>query len=135
MTSDHRVAGSSPATCKTSMVKDHRAIWRYKNKTIKSAVIRLLSGFPVLLASLTAHVRINPRNLLVMRIRNAFPNMKPVDNLKLTKRHALELAKYAGLVGLTPEEFLNRFLKDSLPTSGTIVMTTGTPKLTLAALP
>jgi len=30
----------------------------------KIAVIRLLSGFPVLLASLTAYVRINPRNLL-----------------------------------------------------------------------
>ena len=68
VTSDHRVAGSSPATCKTSMVKDHRAIWRYKNKTIKSAVIRLLSGFPVLLASLTAHVRINPRNFQATRI-------------------------------------------------------------------
>jgi hypothetical protein len=26
----------------------------------------------------------------------------------------LALAKYAGLVGLTPEEFLNRFLKDFL---------------------
>jgi hypothetical protein len=53
------------------MVKDHRAIWRYKNKTIKSAVIRLLSGFPVLLASLKAHVRINPRNFIGIRIRQA----------------------------------------------------------------
>jgi len=35
-----------------------------KNQSQKSAVIRLLSGFPVLLAFLTAHVRTNPRNLL-----------------------------------------------------------------------
>jgi hypothetical protein len=35
-----------------------------KNQKLKIAVIRLLSGFPVLLTSLIAHVRINPRNLL-----------------------------------------------------------------------
>jgi len=62
MTSDHRLAGSSPAGCKSSLVKDWKAIRRYKNKTIKIDVIRLLSGFPVLLASLTAHVRITPKS-------------------------------------------------------------------------
>ena len=40
--------------------------------------------------------------------------MKSANNLKLAKRNANALAKYAGLVGLTPEEFLNRFLKDFL---------------------
>jgi hypothetical protein len=40
------------------------AIMHLKNQSQKSAVIRLLSGFPVLLAFLTAHVRTNPRNLL-----------------------------------------------------------------------
>ena len=54
------------------------------------------------------------RTSVTIRGRNAFPNMKPADNLKLTKRNALALAKYADLVGLTPEEFLNRFLKDFL---------------------
>jgi hypothetical protein len=49
-----------------------------------------------------------------MRERNAFPIMKSADKLKLTKRNATALAKYAGLVGLTPGEFLNRFLKDFL---------------------
>jgi hypothetical protein len=32
--------------------------------------------------------------------------------MKLTKRNAAALAKSATLVGLTPEKFLNRFLKD-----------------------
>ena len=54
------------------------------------------------------------RAFVTIRGRNAFPNMKSADNLKLTKRNAEALAKYAGLVGLTPEEFLNRFLKDFL---------------------
>jgi hypothetical protein len=40
--------------------------------------------------------------------------MKPADTSKLTKRNAAALAKYAGLVGLTPEKFLNWFLKDRL---------------------
>jgi hypothetical protein len=40
--------------------------------------------------------------------------MKSADNLKLTKGNAEALAKYAGLVGLTPEKVLNRFLKDFL---------------------
>jgi hypothetical protein len=67
------------------------------------AVIRLLSGFPVLLASLVAHVRTNPRNLLACgyrynRGRNAFPDMGSADNLKLTKRNAVALAKYADRV-------------------------------------
>src|SRR6516165_6295285 len=64
MTSDHRAAGSSPAGCKTSIRADRLAIMHLKNQSQKSAVIRLLSGFPVLLAFLTAHVRTNPRNLL-----------------------------------------------------------------------
>src|SRR6516165_4909935 len=64
MTSDHRVAGSSPAGCKASTRADRLAVKHLKNQSRKSAVIRLLSGFPVLLASLTAHVRTNPRNLL-----------------------------------------------------------------------
>ena len=38
--------------------------------------------------------------------------MPLTDNVKLTPRNAAALAKYAGLVGLTPERFLNRFLKD-----------------------
>jgi len=54
------------------------------------------------------------RAFVTIRGRTAFPNMKSADNLKLTKRNAEALAKYAGLVGLTPEEFLNRFLKDFL---------------------
>jgi hypothetical protein len=45
---DHRVAGPNPAGCKSSLVKDWKAIRRCKNKNIKSAVIRLLSSFPVL---------------------------------------------------------------------------------------
>ena len=70
------------------------------------------------------------RTSVTIRRRNAFPNIKPVDNLRLTKRNALELAKYAGLVGLTPKSSLTGSSKISLPTSGTIVMTTGTPKRT-----
>src|SRR5215471_11930377 len=57
VTSDHRVAGSSHAGCRSSLLKDFRAIMHFKNKNIKSAVIRLLSGFPVLHGSLVAHVR------------------------------------------------------------------------------
>jgi hypothetical protein len=60
MTSDHRVAGSSPAEYKSSLVKDWQAVGHCKNDGLKSVVIRLLSGFPVLLAFLTAHVRITP---------------------------------------------------------------------------
>ena len=60
VTSDHRVAGSSPAECKSSLVKDYQAVGHCKNDGLKSVVIRLLSGFPVLLAFLTAHVRITP---------------------------------------------------------------------------
>ncbi len=37
--------------------------------------------------------------------------MKPADTLKVTKRNAAAIAKYATLVGLTPEKFLNGFLK------------------------
>jgi hypothetical protein len=40
--------------------------------------------------------------------------MKPVSKLKLAKRNAVAIAKYADLVGLTPENFLNRFLQDFL---------------------
>ena len=85
MTSDRRVAGSSPAGCKSSLTNDWQAIRCCKNKNLKRAVIRLLSGFPVLLASLTAHVRITPSILafahLVKRLTIAefhfLPNMKP----------------------------------------------------------
>ena len=40
--------------------------------------------------------------------------MKPATELKLTKRDAAALAKYATLVGLRPKKFLNRFLEDFL---------------------
>jgi hypothetical protein len=39
---------------------------------------------------------------------------KPETKLKLTRRNAAALAKYAGSVGLEPEKFLNRFLEDFL---------------------
>jgi hypothetical protein len=57
MTSDHRVAGSSPAGCRSSPIAACRVIKLPKNRILKTAVIRLLSVFPVLLASLTGHVR------------------------------------------------------------------------------
>jgi hypothetical protein len=47
MTSDHRVAGSSPAGCKSSLRADLLAIMRARNQTTKSVVIRLLSVFAV----------------------------------------------------------------------------------------
>jgi hypothetical protein len=40
--------------------------------------------------------------------------MNPETKLKLTKRNAVAIDKYAGLVGLTPEKFLNWFLEDFL---------------------
>jgi hypothetical protein len=58
VTSDHRVAGSSPAGCTSSLKADRLAIWTPVKLTAENAVIRLLSVFLVLLASLTAHVRI-----------------------------------------------------------------------------
>ena len=45
MTSDHRVAGSSPAGCKASLIVDWRAILGHQKLTTKSVVIRLLSVF------------------------------------------------------------------------------------------
>jgi len=61
----------------------------------------LLSGFPVLLASLTAHVRITPSILafahLVKRLTIAefhfLPNMKPETTLKLTRRNTAAIDK------------------------------------------
>jgi hypothetical protein len=38
--------------------------------------------------------------------------MNPETKLKLTKRNAAALAKYATLAGVRSEKFLNRFLKD-----------------------
>jgi hypothetical protein len=114
MTSDHRVAGSSPAGCKTSLIKDLKAVWHFKNKHLKNAVIRLLSGYPVLLASLAVHVRTNPRNLLASEYGLSLESR---ETMKLTKR-APTLAKYAGLVGLRPEKFLNPFLEDFLQQFG-----------------
>jgi hypothetical protein len=40
--------------------------------------------------------------------------MKPATKLKLTKRNAAAIDKYATLVRLTPEKFLNGFLKPFL---------------------
>jgi hypothetical protein len=88
MTSYHRVAGSSPAGCKSSLEKGLQATRHCNNKNLKSAVIRL---FSVLLTPLVAHVRTNPRNLLVLRIwafitihgRNT-ANMKLETKLRLT---------------------------------------------------
>jgi len=57
MTSDHRVAGSSPAGCKShnhSGLADNSASLKTRSK---SAVIGLLSGFLILLASVAAYVR------------------------------------------------------------------------------
>jgi len=54
------------------------------------------------------------RTSVTIRGHNAFPNIKPADRLKLTKRNVTALAKYTDLVGLTPGEFLNRFLRDFL---------------------
>jgi len=41
-------------------------------------------------------------------------DMKPETKLKLTKRNAAAIDKYAALVGLTPHKFLNRFFEDFL---------------------
>jgi hypothetical protein len=38
--------------------------------------------------------------------------MKPANKPKLTKHNAATVTRYAALVGLTPEKFLNRFLED-----------------------
>jgi hypothetical protein len=38
--------------------------------------------------------------------------MNPETNLKLARRNAAVVEKYATLVGVTPEKFLNRFLGD-----------------------
>ena len=65
VTSDHRVAGSSPAGCRSSLVADLQAIKHPKNKEQKI----LLSGFSILLDSVSSCMRINPRNLLACRIR------------------------------------------------------------------
>jgi hypothetical protein len=35
--------------------------------------------------------------------------MNPADTVKLTKRNAAAVAKYATLAGVTPKKFLNRF--------------------------
>jgi hypothetical protein len=40
--------------------------------------------------------------------------MKPASTIKLTKRNAAALAKYADLAGVMPEKFLNQFLEDFL---------------------
>jgi hypothetical protein len=40
--------------------------------------------------------------------------MPPERTFKLAERNAAAIAKYAALVGLSPETFLNRFLKDKL---------------------
>ena len=100
MTSDHRVAGSSPAGCKSSLTNDWQAIRCCKNKNLKRAVIRLLSGFPVLLASLTAHVRITAHsgfahlvNSLTIAEFHFLPNMKPETTLKLTRRNTAAIDK------------------------------------------
>jgi hypothetical protein len=44
--------------------------------------------------------------------------VKPAENLKPTKRNVAAVAKYAGLAGVTPEKFLNRFLQDFLVERG-----------------
>jgi len=45
MTSDHRVAGSSPAGCTISARADSKAILDHQELTAKPVVIRLLSVF------------------------------------------------------------------------------------------
>jgi hypothetical protein len=49
MTSDHRVAGSSPAGCKSSSRADFQAISVLKKQRRKELVIGLLSGLKFLL--------------------------------------------------------------------------------------
>ena len=44
----------------------------------------------------------------------SFPASRQTVWLKLTKRNAVAIDKYATLAGLTPENFLKRFLADFL---------------------
>jgi hypothetical protein len=71
MTSDHKVAGSSHAGCKASPRADLQAIKQSQNRTSKTAVIGLLSGFSILLAYLTAHVRTTANIFACPRNRQA----------------------------------------------------------------
>jgi hypothetical protein len=107
----------APAGANQSPIADLQAITMPEKQRTKLLVIGLLSGFSILLDKVSGDLRTNPAQFIGIRIRgfvtihrrNAFPNMNPVDKPKLTKRNAAALAKYAGLVGLTPEKFLNRF--------------------------
>ena len=59
-TSDHRVAGSSPAGCKSISRADGLAIKIPEKQRAKTLVIGLLSGFLILLDSRACHMRIRP---------------------------------------------------------------------------
>src|SRR6516165_3147935 len=93
MTSDHRVAGSSPAGCKSSLVNDLQAVLCPKNRSLKSTVIRLLSGFPVLLASLTAHCGQRRRVFLLVQFLNRFTIPRVWQPLLWLQRRDQELPK------------------------------------------
>jgi hypothetical protein len=85
VTSDHRVAGSSPAGGKSSTRADLRAKSTSKKSKPKRAVIRLLSGFEVLLSlssSKCAHNGVHLRSWLTcLRAGNAhpWPTLLPVS--------------------------------------------------------
>jgi hypothetical protein len=102
MTSDHRVAGSSPAGCKSNPRADWQSITIPNEQQAKMLVIAFLS--------FTRH---NLRRCADKSVHFIW-DMKPETKLKLTKRNAAAIDKYAALVGLTPQKLWNRFLEDFL---------------------
>src|SRR6516162_7484642 len=61
MTSDHSVAGSSPAGCKTATSADYQVILSTHQPEDKTVVIGLLSVFETHDDRISSHVRIIPR--------------------------------------------------------------------------
>ena len=71
MTSDHRVAGSSPAGCRSSTRADPQAITAPEKQRAEKLVVSLLSGFAIFLDLLPAYVRITAR-ILLAEIQSGF---------------------------------------------------------------
>jgi hypothetical protein len=76
----------------------------------------LLSGFPVLLASLTAHVRTNPRNFLAWKygllLQSTDVNAaktNPADTLKLHQAQCRGAREVRWSSRATPEKSLKRY--------------------------
>ena len=74
-------------------------------------VIGLLSDFSILLDFLSSDMRTNPRNSLAQA--NAL-SLQSEAEMKLTPRNVAALHLYAELVGVSSQEFLNRFLVEFL---------------------